>query len=108
MKTLVIIIALLSHPAFAKSRGSSLQKEATHSLSQYFKSSDRKIQNLKWIDLSLIDSAKQEYLLEAEVLAQKNGTSGASVFHCGVFSKKWSAQRWEVALTACESLFDVR
>lgn len=104
MKSLLLFMTLLSCLSFARSNSSLLQEEAIQSLGEYFKSSDRKIQKLKWIDLSLIDPDKQEYLLQAEVLARKNGHISSSYFHCGVFSKKWSPVRWEVALTTCEGV----
>lgn len=107
MKAFFLILLMFSGLVFAKGPGSSLRKEATQSLDEYFASSGRKIRQLKWVELSLLDSARQQYLLEAEVFAQKNGRLDTSFFHCGVFSKKWNSQKWEVSMTACESLFDV-
>lgn len=104
MKSLFLFLIFTSCLSFSKSRGSSLQQEATQSLGEYFKSNDRKIQKLKWIDLSLIDSFYQEYLLQAEVVARKIGYPTSSLYHCGVFTKRSSPTKWEVALTTCEGV----
>ncbi len=81
-----------------------LEIHARNSIEKYFSTSNRALKSLRWVDLSLLDRQNQEYLVEAEAVAQTAAYSESLAFyHCGVFTRRVNRQDWEVNLTACEA-----
>lgn len=81
-----------------------LQREARDSIKTYFENSNRQLKSLRWVDLSLLNRENQEYLVEAEVIAQMLPFSqNFARYHCGVFTKRLTVNDWQVNLTACEA-----
>lgn len=105
MKMLFLSILLFSIQGFANPV-STWQNAAYGSLLDYFQNSNRIIQDLRWSNMSIIDREKQEYLIEADIMAKNRTTTEVSMFHCGVFAKKVNSENWQVLLTTCEAFAD--
>ncbi len=104
MKLLIAFLFISNH-SFANPV-STWQNAAYGSLLEYFQSSNRIIQNLKWSNMSIIDRQTQEYLIEADIMAKNRTTTEVNMFHCGVFAKKVNKENWQVLLTTCEAFGD--
>lgn len=101
---LILIVFLGFSEILWASPSQKLEIEARESIHNYFSTSNRALKSLRWVDLSLLDRQKQEYLVEAEVIAQRVAYSDLfSFYHCGVFTRRVSRQDWEINLTACEA-----
>lgn len=104
MKILIVILLIsiqgLTNPV------STWQNAAYGSLLEYFSSSNRIIQSLKWSNLSIVDKQNQEYLVEADVIAKNKTNQEIKTYHCGVFAKKLNNENWQVKLTTCETFSD--
>ncbi len=85
---------------------STWQNAAYGSLLEYFQSSNRIIQNLKWSNISIVDRETHEFLIEADITAKNRTTTEVNLFHCGVFARRVNAENWQVLLTTCEAFAD--
>lgn len=104
MKILIALV-LISIQGFANPI-STWQNAAYGSILEYFQSSNRNIQSLKWSNISIVDRENQDYLIEADITAKNRTTLEINMFHCGVFARKVNNENWQVLLTTCEAFAD--